>query len=263
MMVTRWTQILAIGVLALGLVGCKGTSPAGDETPGDGVVEQDDAAAGGTTDAAAGDPIAAAPTSEGASSAQQAPAKRSLVEQGQRRTVRFQEAVDGLPFTPLEPSALPKGASRSVVHLIQPIEGIENPALPAVRFIYDFQAGGTLILVQSIARGDLGEGDDVEVAGTPAKQSRDGDSEVLIFERDGINIELRGKGLPRAQVLALAESLLPYSEIGADDAAGSDAPAPADDTAGSDATGDAASGDDDGSSDGAGDEGSGGSGSDG
>ncbi|MCB0216602.1 MAG: hypothetical protein H6648_10645 [Caldilineae bacterium] len=249
MMVTRWTRILAIGVVALGLVGCKGAAPASDATSGDGAVEQDATAPGETSDATTGDPSGAASTSEEASPADAAPAKRSLVEQGQRRTVRFEEAVDGLPFTPLEPSALPKGAARSVVHLIQPIEGIENPALPAVRFIYDFQAGGTLILVQSIARGDLGEGDDVEVSGVPAKQSRDGDSEVLVFERDGINVELRGKGLPRAQVLALAESLLPYSEIGAGGAGASDAAAPADDTTDADAA-DSATSDGDAAGDG-------------
>lgn len=215
----RWTQLLVAGLLLLGLAACGGEkAPDADEAAGE-AESAELAEAPDTGEAMEEDVADEAPVEEAAESLPSPqPARRSLIEQGNRRATGLDEAVEKLPFTPLEPTSLPSGSHRTIVHLIEPIEGIENPALPAVRFIYDIDGARSLILVQAVAFDDLGEGDDVEVSGTPARIQVNGDSTVLTFERDGIHTEMRGSGLSREQLLELAESLQPYDQVRVEDA---------------------------------------------
>ncbi len=230
--VSPWTQRLATAVLALGLVACGGPDtdapePAVEEPAADPAglepAEEAESDDGAETPAEAGGEEEAAGESPSSS-------RRSLLEQGIRRTTSLEDAVGKLPFTPFEPADLPEGSDRTVVHLIEPIEGIENPALPALRLIYDIEEGlRSLILVQAPAHGETGEGQEIEVAGIPARLSS-GNSPVLVFERDGIYIEFRGSGFSGQQLIALAESLQPYDQLGqAEERAADDAPADAGD----------------------------------
>jgi len=165
----------------------------------------------GTSPEAAGTPIigATAPMAAGSTPSLARPRKRSLLEEGRRRTVDLQTAAAELPFVLLEPAELPKDSVLTVIHLIEPIEGIPNAALPAARFIYDLGDGSSLIMAQSIARGDLGEGEDRDLAGTAAKLQIDGRHLVLTFERDEVQYEMRSDQLTEAQLLALAAGLKP------------------------------------------------------
>jgi hypothetical protein len=196
--------MLAIGLLALGLGAC---SP--KEASPESVAQATSSVEESSADAGVGEeqPIAIATASTAV-----APRTISLVEQGKRRTVNIDAAINAVAFGALEPSTLPKGSKRTVVHLIEPIEGIDNPALPAIRYIYDLPDGTGLIIVQSPARGELGEGEDVMVGDIPGRLQDNGSAAVLVIERDGVNVELRGIGVGRDAILEWAAGLVPYGQ---------------------------------------------------
>lgn len=225
---TKQYRILAIGLLALGLGACdpKDTASEGVD-PGTSSVEE----VAADTGTAETQPIAVATASTPV-----APRPISLVEQGKRRTVDITAAVEAVAFGALEPSTLPKGSKRTVVHLIELIEGIENPALPAIRYIYDLPDGTGLIIVQSPARGDLGEGEEVMIGDIPGRLQDNGSAAVLVLERDGVNVELRGIGVRREAILELAAGLVPYGQAAVIEDAPEDEAASGDDGAGEAAT---------------------------
>lgn len=151
---------------------------------------------------------AAAPVADGSDAVPTvAPREMNLLEKGRRRTVALKEAAAGVPFALLEPKMLPKDSARSVVHLIEKIEGIENEALPAVRQIFDLSGGGSLILVQSMARDDLGGEANTKVGDVAARAETVGEQRLLVFERDGVQFELRSNQLTAAQLQEIAGSL--------------------------------------------------------
>lgn len=161
--------------------------------------------ASGTTEAQATEPVAAGTASAPAA----APREMGLLEKGRRRTVTLKEAAAGVPFALLEPKLLPKDSVRSVVHLIEKIDGIENPALPAVRQIFDLAGGGSLILVMSVARDDLGGEANSKVGDAAARMAVTGGQKVLTFERDGVQYELRSNQLSEDQLLEIAGTFAP------------------------------------------------------
>lgn len=161
--------------------------------------------AAGTTGTQATEPVAAGTASAPAA----APREMGLLEKGRRRTVTLKEAAAGVPFALLEPKLLPKDSVRSVVHLIEKIDGIENPALPAVRQIFDLAGGGSLILVMSVARDDLGGEANSKVGDAAARMAVTGGQKVLTFERDGVQYELRSNQLSEDQLLEIAGTFAP------------------------------------------------------
>lgn len=164
-----------------------------------------DAPAAGTSEAQA-----TAPAADGTASAPApAPREMGLLEKGRRRTVTLKEAAAGVPFPLQEPKLLPKDSVRSVVHLIEKIDGIENPALPAVRQIFDLAGGGSLILVMSMARDDLGGEANAKVGDAAARLEVTGGQKVLVFERDGVQFELRSNQVSEDQLQEIAGSLAP------------------------------------------------------
>jgi hypothetical protein len=189
-------------LLLLALAACKTGTPA----PAAGTPAADATAA----------PIGAA--GEATVGATAAPRERSLLEQGRRRTVDLATAAAELPFPLLEPADLPKDSVRTVIHLIEPIEGLENAALPATRFIYDLGLGSSLIMVQAVAHGDLGAGEDREVGGVPGTLLVEGRNLVLTFERDEVHYELRSDQLTEDQLVGMAESLRPVDLAAAEQA---------------------------------------------
>lgn len=213
------TRILCLSLLALGGLGLGACKPAPDTAPGDAAADTT-APVQGTGAAAvdAGTPPAGA-TAAGGGTGAAAPAKAelSLLEKGRRRTVGLKEAIDGLGGPLMEPKRLPKDSVRSVVHLIELIDGIENPALPAVRQIWDLAGGGSLILVQSQARGDLGGEANLKVGDADAYLSGS-DQKVLVFERDGAQFELRSAALTAEQLQEVAASLEAVDPAQAEDA---------------------------------------------
>lgn len=193
----------------LALAGCKPGAGGTTVAPG-----------AGTPDAAA---QASAPAAEGTAAAPgagspAAPHEMSLLEKGRRRTVGIKEAAAGVTFALQEPKKLPKDSVRSVVHLIEKIQGIDNPALPAVRQIYDLAGGGTLIVVQSMARGDLGGEVNLRVGESDAHLGAFGEQRVLIYEKDGVQVELRSNLLTAQQLQDVALSLGPVDLAAADKA---------------------------------------------
>ncbi len=201
------TRIFCLSLVALGALGL-GACTSAPDAPGDAASATDAPVQGtGAAPADAGNAAAGAATAgSGTSAAPAAKAELSLLEKGRRRTVGLKEAIDGLGGPLFEPKRLPKDSVRSVVHLIELIEGIENPALPAVRQIWDLAGGGSLILVQSQARGDLGGEANLKVGDADAYLSGS-DQKVLVFERDGAQFELRSAALTAEQLQEIAASL--------------------------------------------------------
>ena len=190
------TPVLVL-LAGLALAGCKsGSGPAPAATG--------EAPAAGTTAAQA-----TAPVADDGEPTPAAPREMSLLEKGRRRTVSMKEAAAGLPVPLQAPQTLPKDSVRSVVHLIEKISGIENAALPAVLQIFDLAGGGSLVLVQSMARGDLGGESNLKVGDAAARMSIVGDQKVLVFERDGAQFELRSNELTAEQIQEIAGSLAP------------------------------------------------------
>lgn len=208
----RLANLLLAFALMTALGACSNDDAASpDAGPDDGVAEEAGEPEG--AEGAAGDSDAVA-SDEPEASASNKRRERSPFEDGQRRTVSFDEAAGALQFTAFEPAALPDGAQRTVVHALEPIEGIDNPLLPGMRMIYDLDGNGSVIVTQGNAIGDIGEaGEEVEVSGTPARLVEDGESRVLVLERDGVHLEIRTNTLSREALLALAASLTPYDQI--------------------------------------------------
>ena len=197
-----------VAIASVSLAACsKAADPAGvpGEAPADGATAAADPGTGADTN-----PVASTqdPTAPGAASPA-AKQELSLLEKGRRRTVSLKEAMEGLGAPLYEPKRLPKDSVRSVVHLIELIDGIENPALPAVRQIWDLATGGSFILVQSKARGDLGGEPNLKVGEADAYLGGGKDQRVLTFERDGAQFELRSAALTAQQLQEMAASLEP------------------------------------------------------
>ncbi|MCE7938556.1 MAG: hypothetical protein DYG90_08250 [Chloroflexi bacterium CFX6] len=142
-----------------------------------------------------------------------APAAQPTV-QGKRRTVTLDEALAAIPFQLLEPATLPEGAyPPSSVHLVEANEGQATDALPAVRIIYDIEGGGTLVLLQSPARGIAIEGaEEREVGGHTVYKTEANDQIILTWEQDGVNLELRGKDVALPDLDAVIATMGPLGE---------------------------------------------------
>lgn len=220
---------LALGlILATSLAACGGGAAPADEPAGDATAPE---AAGTPADAGAagesGTPAAAAP--EGAATAAvpssadnvipavpptaDAPVAQPTV-QGKRRTVTLDEAVAAIPFQLLEPATLPKGTyPPSSVHLVEANEGQATDALPAVRMIYDIEGGGTVVLLQSPARGITIEGaEEREVGGHTVYKTEANDQIILTWEQDGVNLELRGKDVELPDLDAIIATMGPLGD---------------------------------------------------
>lgn len=218
-------------ILATSLAACGGGAPAdapagnatAPEAAGTPAAEGADAGAAGES----GAPDAAAPegvaTAAAPSSADEiipavpptadAPAAQPTV-QGKRRTVTLDEAVAAIPFQLLEPGTLPEGTyPPSSVHLVEANEGQDTNALPAVRIIYDIEGGGTLVLLQSPARGIEIEGAEVrEVGGHSVYKTEANDQIILTWEQDGVNLELRGKDVLLPDLDAIIATMGPLGD---------------------------------------------------
>jgi hypothetical protein len=213
-------QLLTVFGLVLGMVACGGQAEPAAPLP-----EPEDVAA--VESPGLGEqPVdpAAEPTPEGmiaSGTAELGPTTTPPTrptQPGVQRAVTLADAVDAVPFPVFEPTDLPEESYRDVVQLIEPYEGVPNPALPAVRFIYTLGSGdtagqgGTLVVYQSPATGEPPEGEETTVGGQPAWLNAAGEATVLAWEREGTRIELRGNGVVQEVLLAAAESMAPAAE---------------------------------------------------
>jgi hypothetical protein len=226
--VTRTThRIMAclIPLIALGLAGCDGqgtdqNAPEGDQAATTSEAAGDLAANGTVVPQIASGTVQVQPTTTGQA------AESMATPEGRRRTVPLAEAEGKVPFKLLEPTDLPQGANRgSVVHLMEPFEGQEADYLPAVRMIYDVESGGSIILLQSPARDAVIDGvEKQDMDGRVVYLQRNGEQTIAIWEQDGVNLELRVKGLSDEQMKAIILSMAPLGSAPAEPAATSGTP---------------------------------------
>jgi len=220
---TRWWRVLMIPALTAALAACGNQGgPAADSggTPAAGDPGQPPADSSLVPMIASGTVRAPATTAASAAT----PAAKTTPE-GRRRTVLLAEAVKAVPFTLLEPTDLPKGADRgSAVHLIEPYEGQAADHLPAVRMIYDLEGGGSLILLQSPARGLTSDTREItEINGHRVYIHRKPGQFIINWEQDGVQLELRATGIRREALDRIIESMAPLGSkpvTSSDDAAG-------------------------------------------
>jgi len=201
-----WTTLL-LAATALSAVSC-GDQGGGDQVP----AESNDAPPDSTPVAmiASGTverPVVPTPAAESTAAARP-------TSEGRRRTVPVATAMAAVPFPLFEPSDLPETTYRpGTVHLIEPHEGQQSDSLPAVRIIYDFERSGSLIVLQSPARGVPSDGEQVgEINGNPVFQKKIGEQTIVVWEQDGVNIEMRGQRLEPDQLLAYARRMVPMAQ---------------------------------------------------
>jgi hypothetical protein len=136
--------------------------------------------------------------------------------EGVQRVVTLDEARKAVPFTLMEPATLPENTYLTIAQLIQDVEGGTSPRLPAVRLIYDVEGVGVIVLMQSPATGEPGEGEDVPIGNVTGNILENPDATVLTWEDNGVRYEMRGgQGVPREALLAAAASLAPSQGEGA------------------------------------------------
>ncbi len=225
---TRWPLACLIPLVAFGLAGCgsQGTAPGATEGAEATGPTQDAAAPAESSDAATLVPMIASGTVQvpptGGPGASPATPEAQATSEGRRRVVPLDEAVAAVPFTLLEPTFLPKGTARgAVVHLMEPFEGQTADYLPAVRFIYDTEGGGSIILLQSPARGEVIEGArTVELDGRTLYITPNDQQTILTWEQGDLNVELRAQYLPMQTMLEIAHSLAPLGSPTATSASG-------------------------------------------
>jgi hypothetical protein len=202
---TRSTTGAALALLAWLAAGCLGPGqapPSGPATPVIGAVATSGAGAAAVPTAGLiTSGTSAAPTEE-------LPPVRPEAEVGVRRAVHVDEARRLLPFTPLEPRDLERTFNLDATQLIEDRPGETTPGLPQVRFVYQAEPSGALFITQGPATGEPLTGTPVDVAGhagwittTPLM--------TVTWEQDGVRIELRGRNLPREEVLRAANSMAP------------------------------------------------------
>jgi hypothetical protein len=195
---------LALGLAAaLLFAGCDQAEP-GAESP---VVED---AAGDSGTPASDQPVGmiASGTTEAVATVAEPVAPTSIgIESG----TSAEMAAEKVPFGLLEPVDLPPTTYRDLVRLTEPdpANQAESDAagLPKVRFIYS-TGDGSLVLVQSAATGEPGEGEPIAVGAHSGWQVSD-DPPVLVWEQDGVRLEMRGNGLSFEVVMAAAASMAP------------------------------------------------------
>ncbi len=135
--------------------------------------------------------------------------ERPTPEAGVRRAIHINEAVRVLPYTVLEPKALAEGFFLDATQLTENPEGQSLPGLPKVRMIYQGDPQGVIILVEGPATGATAEGEAVQIGAYPGWYT-DSPAPILVWEQDGLRIEMRGKDVTRDLLLAAAASMAPF-----------------------------------------------------
>jgi hypothetical protein len=128
----------------------------------------------------------------------------------QNRGSSLSQAMEGVPFTVLEPKDLPADAHRDLIHRI------ESDTAPGVRFIYSMESGGSIVVLQTAATGAAAEGDEVAVGAHTGWRSTNDSTTLLVWEQDGVRLELRGLGVADEILLAAAASMAPADPSGSD-----------------------------------------------
>jgi hypothetical protein len=128
-------------------------------------------------------------------------------QEGQQSATTADAAAAKVPFGLLEPTDLPMGTYRDLVYLIEPMpDAPPSPNLPAVRFLYTLDTG-SLSLTMTPATGETAEGEAISIGAHPGWQVS-ADPPHLIWEQDGVRLELRGT-VPSDIALAAAASMAP------------------------------------------------------
>ena len=135
--------------------------------------------------------------------------------EGVQRVVTLEDARAGVPFTLMEPQALPENTFLTIVQLIEPVEGETSPNLPAARLIYDVDGVGVIVLYQSPATGEASEGEAITIGSASGTVVEEPLAIILTWESDGVRYEMRGgQGVKREALVAAAESLAPSTGEG-------------------------------------------------
>jgi hypothetical protein len=141
---------------------------------------------------------------------------------GIQRHASLEDAIAAMPFTLHEPADLPEGSSRTIVQIIEPVEGETVPGLPAARLIYDIDLKGVIVLYQSPATGEPGTGEPIVIGAyegwSDTLDVSEGDPmSVLVWEQDGVRFELRGRSIAAEALQAAAESMAPVDAEGGEE----------------------------------------------
>lgn len=203
-------------VVAASLVACNGAEEEGPPLPADDpAISTEPGVAPPSEEDTGEEAVAATETPHGRISSGEVerpptkvPPERPTAEAGIRRIVSIDDAMEGATFTLLEIKDLPEDSHRDVVYLETPYEDETSPILPAVRFVYDTGAGSAIVMYQHPATGDEAPGEAVEI-GSYSGWLVSEEPPVVIWEQDGVRIELRGKDIDLQTVLTAAASVAP------------------------------------------------------
>lgn len=124
------------------------------------------------------------------------------------RGVKVEEAAAKVPFGLLEPVDLPSTTHRDMVRLTEVDTGAAAaPGLPSVRFVYTVD-DGSLVLLQTAATGEAAEGEAITIGSHSGWRTSE-DPLVVVWEQDGVRLELRGSGVSPELLMAAAASMEP------------------------------------------------------
>lgn len=211
----NWLRLLAAVALSFGLMGC---DRGGDETAPDGESAAEATApvegdASGVTDDPDAPPIGQ--ISSGTAEVPEPVEEPARPDTGARnRPATLAEAMEAVDFTVLEPKQWPVDVHRDMIHVVEPDAGGSEAGLPAVRFIYTVDEGGTVVLLQSPATGEAAEGTEVAISGHTAWMRKADEYSILTWEQDNVRLELRGSTVDEPTLIAIAESVGPADAAG-------------------------------------------------
>lgn len=211
---TRLSLAVALAALSISAVGCgdaaapdggNGNADAGDTAgAGDGG-EADENTEGGSDsngDDANADEAPVGMISSGTQAAPPTLVPPAPVEQSSDvRRVTLDDARASVPFTILEPTALPDESYLDGVRLLEPSGDETVPGLPAVVLIYTIDSADSFVLRQSAAgvepadEPDASAGEDIAVGSYTAKAVDVAGIDYLIWEQDGVRLRLNSGSL--------------------------------------------------------------------
>jgi hypothetical protein len=125
-----------------------------------------------------------------------------------------EEALKILPFKALEPKGLGNEWNLDATQVIEPRPGETDATLPRVRFIYQADPTGTIFLTEGPLTGATPDGGAPIDIGSHKGWLLTQPAATLVWEQDGVRVEMRGRDLTQEQLMKLATSLGPFAGSG-------------------------------------------------
>ena len=94
--------------------------------------------------------------------------------------------------------------------MFEPRPGEQDPTLPRVVMIYQGDPVGAVVVTEGPATGQPGDGEPVSVGAHQGWLTAEGNP-VLVWEQDGVRIELRGRQVAKEKLLEAAASMVPFA----------------------------------------------------